>query len=115
MLMSSIASGSTMMAVEMMDKHHVSQSTPTACGMQDNNVSSHHDMHGMTSSQMSSDCGSSAMMDHDCCPAVCLSAFALFDNHYQSPQNKAKLVLINADQRTSVIERAQSLYRPPIA
>ncbi|KXF83081.1 DUF2946 family protein [Enterovibrio coralii] len=114
MLISSIASGAPMMTFEMMDKQHVSQTAVNACDTQ-SNVMAHHEMHGMTTSQMSSDCGSSTMMDHDCCPAVCLSAFALFDNPYQSPQNNAKLALINADQRASVIERAQSLYRPPIA
>lgn len=111
MLMSGIASGATMTMMDMQPQQHQSMSGCSMETMADNP----HAKHMAKVAQSAPECGSESSMSHDCCPATCFSAFAFLTTDSQSPQHKTKLALINSDQRIAIIERPQSLYRPPIA
>ncbi|USH01377.1 hypothetical protein K6Q96_10640 [Grimontia kaedaensis] len=111
MLVSAIASGSPMNAMEMMTQHH---QPVVACEMKEQ-IANPHAGHTMMTESSAPDCGSAAGMDHNCCPATCFSAFALFTDQQTSPVNQAKLALMNTDLSAQTVYQPQSLYRPPIS
>ncbi|ENV3696036.1 hypothetical protein ACFJ47_001843 [Vibrio cholerae] len=52
---------------------------------------------------------------HNCCSAACVSVLALLSQTTYSLPTEYQLALIPYESTKSVIQRQQSLYRPPIA
>ncbi|MGF1767957.1 hypothetical protein L4D06_11335 [Enterovibrio makurazakiensis] len=124
MLLSSFASSasSLSMQMDMMSGHKMSANVVDCdMGKQPVNLHAQHANHKLIdepidqSSASPTHCGDDTNMVHNCCSATCFTSVALLSPAYQSQQLLTQLALISSERDISVIERTQSLYRPPIA
>ncbi|WP_028022204.1 hypothetical protein [Enterovibrio calviensis] len=123
MLLSSFASSASSMSMQMdmMSGHNMSaNAVDCGMGMQLDNLHAQHNNHELTDehahqpSASPMHCGDDTDMIHNCCSATCFTSIALLSPAYQSQPLMTQLALIASERDISVIERSQSLYRPPI-
>lgn len=120
MLSSSFASSAPLMTWQMISAStHQSEpeaDSPSGCVMMDSSQMSHTMPMGNSSMQEnSSHCMSDAPSIHNCCTAACVSVFAFLPQTSYSLPAQYQLALIPYESAKSVVQRQQSLYRPPIA
>ncbi|MEZ8082216.1 hypothetical protein [Enterovibrio norvegicus] len=121
MLMSGVASGSTMMAMDMLPTKQVTPHTASSnvldCQMTDwsSNPHAHHTNIPKTSSTESPHCGSMDDMETNCCTLVCVSVFAFLASDHQAVLHRTALALVPTESNHALITFPRSLYRPPIA
>lgn len=122
MLSSSFASSAPLMTWQMISAStHQSESeaeaeAPSGCVMMDSSQMSHAmPMSHSSMEESSSHCMSDAPSIHNCCTAACVSVFAFLPQTAYSLPAQYQLALIPYESAKSVVQRQQSLYRPPIA
>ncbi|MEZ8127721.1 hypothetical protein [Enterovibrio norvegicus] len=121
MLMSGVASGSTMMAMDVMSTEQVTSHTASSnvldCQMTDtsSNPHAHHTNAPKASNTESPHCGSMDDMDTNCCTLVCVSVFAFLASDYHAVLHRSALALIPTESNHTLFTFPRSLYRPPIA
>ncbi|ENM5813962.1 hypothetical protein V4V51_001421 [Vibrio mimicus] len=120
MLSSSFASSAPLMTLQMISAStHQSESeaeAPSGCVMMDSSQMSHSmPMSYSSMEESSSHCMSDAPSIHNCCTAACVSVFAFLPQTAYSLPAQYQLALIPYESAKSVVQRQQSLYRPPIA
>ncbi|MGF1705127.1 hypothetical protein [Enterovibrio baiacu] len=121
MLMSGVASGSTMMAMDMMSTEQVTSRTASSdvpnCSTMDtsSNPHAHHTDVPKTSHTESPHCGSMDDMETNCCTLVCVSVFAFLASDHQAVLHRTALALIPTESNHALMTFPRSLYRPPIA
>ncbi|ENO8415093.1 hypothetical protein ACEQ4U_000407 [Vibrio mimicus] len=120
MLSSSIASSAPLMSWQMISAStYQSESeteAPSGCVMMDSKQISHAmPMSHSSMEESSSHCMSDAPSIHNCCTAACVSVFAFLPQTAYSLPAQYQLALIPYESAKSVVQRQQSLYRPPIA
>ncbi|EKF9200455.1 hypothetical protein XV78_01135 [Vibrio cholerae] len=112
MLSSSIASSAPLMTWPMKSEAEA----PSGCVMMDASKMSPTMQMNHTSMEISSNhCTSDSPTIHNCCSAACVSVLALLSQTTYSLPTEYQLALIPYESTKSVIQRQQSLYRPPIA
>ncbi len=116
MLSSSIASSAPLMALQMISASSHQSEVPSGCVMVDSNQLSHSmPMDNSSMQENSSHCMSDAPSIHNCCTAACVSVFAFLPQTAYNLPAQYQLALIPYESAKSVVQRQQSLYRPPIA
>lgn len=120
MLSSSFASSAPLMTWQMISAStHQSEpeaEAPSGCVMMDSSQMSHTmPMSHSSMEESSSHCMSDAPSIHNCCTAACVSVFAFLPQTAYSLPAQYQLALIPYESAKSVVQRQQSLYRPPIA
>lgn len=118
MLSSSIASSAPLMTLQMISAsvHQSETEAPSGCVMMDSSQMSHTmPMSHSSMEESSSHCMSDAPSIHNCCTAACVSVFAFLPQTAYSLPAQYQLALIPYESAKSVVQRQQSLYRPPIA
>ncbi|EIR1601250.1 hypothetical protein NMR69_003174 [Vibrio cholerae] len=122
MLSSSFASSAPLMTLQMISAStHQSEpeaeaEAPSGCVMMDSSQMSHTmPMSHSSMEESSSHCMSDAPSIHNCCTAACVSVFAFLPQTAYSLSAQYQLALIPYESAKSVVQRQQSLYRPPIA
>lgn len=116
MLSSSIASSAPLMALQMISASSHQSEVPSGCVMVDSNQLSHSmPMSHSSMEESSNHCMSDAPSIHNCCTAACVSVFAFLPQTSYSLPAQYQLALIPYESAKSVVQRQQSLYRPPIA
>ncbi|MEI2564580.1 hypothetical protein V7T16_12825 [Vibrio metoecus] len=116
MLNSSIASSAPLMALQMISASSHQSEVPSGCVMVDSNQLSHSmPMDNSSMQENSSHCMSDAPSIHNCCTAACVSVFAFLPQTAYNLPAQYQLALIAYESAKSVVQRQQSLYRPPIA
>ncbi|MGL4380860.1 MAG: hypothetical protein ACRCTB_07300 [Vibrio sp.] len=121
MLSSSFASSAPLMTWQMISAStHQSEpkaEAPSGCVMMDSSQMSHaiHADEPLSMEKSSSHCMSDAPSIHNCCTAACVSVFAFLPQTAYSLPAQYQLALIPYESAKSVVQRQQSLYRPPIA
>lgn len=116
MLSSSIASSAPLMALQMISASSHQSEVPSGCVMVDSNQLSHSmPMDNSSMQENSSHCMSDAPSIHNCCTAACVSVFAFLPQTAYNLPAQYQLALIAYESAKSVVQRQQSLYRPPIA
>ncbi|WP_407333906.1 hypothetical protein [Enterovibrio sp. 27052020O] len=117
----SSASASSMqitMQLNGMNGHQMSANV-VDCGMSNPTINDHTQHAAPASSDTHNPakphCGGEENSAHNCCAATCFTSVALLSPIYQSQQHITQLALIPSERGINVIERSQSLYRPPIA
>ncbi|ENM5758508.1 hypothetical protein KW764_000368 [Vibrio mimicus] len=120
MLSSSFASSAPLMTLQMISAStHQSEpeaEAPSGCVMMDSSQMSHSmPMSHSSMEESSSHCMSDAPSIHNCCTAACVSVFAFLPQTAYSLPAQYQLALIPYESAKSVVQRQQSLYRPPIA
>ncbi|WP_260847713.1 hypothetical protein [Vibrio cholerae] len=118
MLTSSIASSAPLMTWQIISAstHQSEAEAPSGCVMMDSSQMSHSmPMSHSSMEESSSHCMSDAPSIHNCCTAACVSVFAFLPQTAYSLPTEHQLALIPYESAKSVVQRQQSLYRPPIA
>ncbi|EGR4332564.1 hypothetical protein D6V12_15915 [Vibrio cholerae] len=118
MLSSSFASSAPLMTWQMISAstHQSEAEAPSDCVMMDSSQMSHTmPMSHSSMEESSSHCMSDAPSIHNCCTAACVSVFAFLPQTAYSLPAQYQLALIPYESAKSVVQRQQSLYRPPIA
>ncbi|GHZ61912.1 hypothetical protein VCSRO175_1091 [Vibrio cholerae] len=118
MLSSSIASSAPLMTWPMISAstYQSEAEAPSGCVMMDASKMSPTIQMNHTSMEISSNhCTSDSPTIHNCCSAACVSVLALLSQTTYSLPTEYQLALIPYESTKSVIQRQQSLYRPPIA
>ncbi|EEW09286.1 hypothetical protein FXE87_08510 [Vibrio mimicus] len=118
MLSSSFASSAPLMTWQMISAstHQSEAEAPSGCVMMDSSQMSHSmPMSHSSMEESSSHCMSDAPSIHNCCTAACVSVFAFLPQTAYSLPAQYQLALIPYESAKSVVQRQQSLYRPPIA
>ncbi|HDZ3745315.1 TPA: hypothetical protein RSW77_002797 [Vibrio cholerae] len=118
MLSSSFASSAPLMTLQMISAftHQSEAEAPSDCVMMDSSQMSHSmPMSHSSMEESSSHCMSDAPSIHNCCTAACVSVFAFLPQTAYSLPAQYQLALIPYESAKSVVQRQQSLYRPPIA
>lgn len=111
MLMSSYVSSAPLMTFQMLSQSQSVAMASSHCG---SGAMKHHDLATATDTA-SSPCDSENNMTHNCCSAVCSTAFALFTHTPEQIDIATRLALIRVETAGQVVSRQTSLYRPPIA
>ncbi|MGR3020721.1 putative secreted protein [Vibrio vulnificus] len=116
MLSSSFASSAPLMTFQMLNASSIQTDVTSACSMTMDEMSSHA-MYMPPSSEKNSHspCMNDDLAIHSCCTAACVSVFAFLPQSSYSLQAHYQLASIPHESSTLVIQRQQSLYRPPIA
>ncbi len=118
MLSSNIASSAPLMTWPMISAstYQSEAEAPSGCVMMDASKMSPTMQMNHTSMEISSNhCTSDSPTIHNCCSAACVSVLALLSQTTYSLPTEYQLALIPYESTKSVIQRQQSLYRPPIA
>ncbi|ENM5778326.1 hypothetical protein NTH33_002010 [Vibrio mimicus] len=118
MLSSSFASSAPLMTWQMISAstHQSESEAPSGCVMMDSSQMSHSmPMSHSSMEESSSHCMSDAPSIHNCCTAACVSVFAFLPQTAYSLPAQYQLALIPYESAKSLVQRQQSLYRPPIA
>ncbi|GHZ71454.1 hypothetical protein VCSRO127_1197 [Vibrio cholerae] len=118
MLSSSFASSAPLMTLQMISAstHQSKAEAPSGCVMMDSSQMSHSmPMSHSSMEEGSNHCMSDAPSIHNCCTAACVSVFAFLPQTTYSLPAQYQLALIPYESAKSVVQRQQSLYRPPIA
>ncbi|HFG1892712.1 TPA: hypothetical protein ACGF6R_001396 [Vibrio cholerae] len=118
MLSSSIASSAPLMTWPMISAstYQSEAEAPFGCVMVDaSKISPTMPMSHSSMEESSNHCMSDAPSIHNCCTAACVSVFAFLPQTAYSLPAQYQLALIPYESTKSVIQRQQSLYRPPIA
>lgn len=122
MLSSSFASSAPLMTLQMISastyqsESEAEVEAPSGCVMMDSSQMSHTmPMSHSSMEESSSHCMSDAPSIHNCCTAACVSVFAFLPQTAYSLPAQYQLALIPYESAKSVVQRQQSLYRPPIA
>lgn len=116
MLSSSIASSAPLMTLQMASASIHQSEVPSGCVMMDSSQMFHSmRMDHASVQENSSHCMSDAPPIHNCCTAACVSVFAFLPQTSYSLPAQYQLALIPYESAKSVVQRQQSLYRPPIA
>lgn len=118
MLSSSIASSAPLMTWQMISVsvHQSKAEAPSGCVMMDSSQMSHSmPMSHSSMEEGSNHCMSDAPSIHNFCTAACVSVFAFLPQTTYSLPAQYQLALIPYESAKSVVQRQQSLYRPPIA
>ncbi|AMG02012.1 hypothetical protein AL543_03010 [Vibrio mimicus] len=120
MLSSSFASSAPLMTWQMISAStHQSEpeaEAPSGCVMMDSSQMPHSmPMSHSSMEESSNHCMSDAPSIHNCCTAACVSVFAFLPQTAYSLPAQYQLALIPYESAKSLVQRQQSLYRPPIA
>lgn len=123
MLTSGIVSSAPLMTFQMLSAVQPqstvqSQITMTSdCGMSVKVVDPHaiHSVTHQSAKTPANHCATDAPSIHNCCTAACASVFAFLPQTSYSLPAQYQLALIPYESAKSVVQRQQSLYRPPIA